>query len=54
MYAPPPMPAAPPIPAVKPPEAGMGGLQKYVPLLLVLIIVLLVGLLVTVIFLMKH
>ncbi len=56
MYAPPPptMPAMPPAPAVKPPEGAMGGMQKFVPLLLVLIIVLLVGLLVTVIFMMKH
>jgi hypothetical protein len=48
------MPAMPPAPAVKPPEGAMGGMQKFVPLLLVLIIVLLVGLLVTVIFMMKH
>ena len=52
--APPQMPAAPQAPTVKPPEGGMGKLQQYIPLLLVLIIVLLVGLLVTVIFLMKH
>jgi len=53
MYAPapPPMPAAPQAPPVKPPDAGMG---KWVPLLLVMIIVLLIALLVTVIFLMKH
>jgi len=56
MYAPPPppMPAFPPAPALKAPEPGAGNMQKYVPLLLVLIIVLLVGLLVTVIFMMKH
>jgi hypothetical protein len=36
-----------------PPAGGMGKLQQYVPLLLMLIIFLLVGLLVTVVFLMK-
>jgi len=58
MYAPvhPPMPAAPPVSPLKPigPAPGMGKLQQYVPLLLVLVIVLLVAVLVTVIFLMKH
>ena len=51
------LPSAPPVPqppAVKAPQAGVGKLQAYVPLLLVMIIVLLVVLLVTVIFLMKH
>lgn len=51
---PPPMPAAPPAPQVKPAEPGMGKLQQYVPLLLVVTIVLLVALLVTIIFVMKH
>lgn len=41
----------PPAPAAQPP---LGKAQQFVPLLLVLIILLLVGLLVTVIFLMKH
>jgi len=56
MYAPaaPPMPAKPQLPPVKPPESGMGKLQQYVPLLLVMIIVLLVALLVTMVFLIKH
>jgi hypothetical protein len=39
---------------MKPAEPGMGKLQQFVPLLLVLVIVLLVVLLVTVIFLLKH
>jgi hypothetical protein len=46
-------PAVPQAPAVAPPAGGMGKMQKYVPLLLMLIIFLLVGLLVTVVFLMK-
>lgn len=46
----PPLPAAPPAPA----QPGVGKMQQYVPLLLILIIFLLVGLLVTVIFLLKH
>ncbi len=56
MYAPPPIPAppVPQAPPVKPIEPGMGKLQQFVPMLLVLIIVLLVVLLVTVIFLLKH
>ncbi len=55
MYIPaPPMPAVPPAPALKPAEPGMGKLQQYVPLLLILTIVLLVVLLVTIIFVMKH
>jgi len=56
MYAPvpPAMPAAPQARPAKPAEPGVSKLQQYVPLLLVLIIVLLIGLLVTVIFLMKH
>ena len=56
MYAPP-IPAPPPVPQappMKPAEPGMGKLQQFVPLLLVLVIVLLVVLLVTVIFLLKH
>jgi len=48
------MPAAPQLPAAKPPEGGMGKMQQYIPLFLVLIIVLLVVLLITVVFLMKH
>jgi hypothetical protein len=48
------LPVAPPIPTAMPAQSGMGKMQQYVPLLLVLIIVLLVGLLVTVVFLMKH
>jgi hypothetical protein len=56
MYAPapPPMPSAPTLSPVKPAEPGMGKLQQYVPLLLVLVIVLLFVLLVTVVFLLKH
>jgi len=56
MFAPavPPMPPAPQPPPVKPAPTGMGKMQQYVPLLLVLVIVLLVVILVTVIFLMKH
>lgn len=46
-------PAVPKAPAMTPPAGGMGKLQQYVPLLLMLIIFLLVGLLVTVVFLMK-
>jgi hypothetical protein len=49
-----PMPAVPPAPQLKPAEPGMGKLQQYVPLLLVVTIVLLVVLLVTIIFVMKH
>jgi hypothetical protein len=49
-----PMPAVPPAPQVTPIEPGMGKLQQYVPLLLVVTIVLLVVLLVTIIFVMKH
>jgi len=52
MYAPPQMPQAPPAP--QPPAAPAGGLQQYVPLMLVAIIVLLVVILVTVVFMMKH
>ncbi len=47
-------PAVPKPPAVAPPPGGMGKLQQYVPLLLILIIFLLVGVLVTVVFLLKH
>jgi hypothetical protein len=47
-------PTVPQPPAVAPPASGMGKLQQYVPLLLILIIFLLVGVLVTVVFLMKH
>ncbi|MGB9407003.1 MAG: hypothetical protein WCA89_05665, partial [Terracidiphilus sp.] len=55
MYIPaPPMPAVPPAPTLKPPEPGMGKLQQYEPLLLILTMVLLVVLLVTIIFVMKH
>lgn len=56
MYQPPPLPVVPPLPppAQIQPGAGMGKLQQFVPLLLVLIIFLLVALLVTVIFLLKH
>jgi hypothetical protein len=55
MYVPAPqMPAVPPAPQPKPVEPGMGKLQQYVPLLLVVTIVLLVALLVTIIFVMKH
>ncbi len=46
-------PSVPQPPAFKPPADGMGKMQQYVPLLLMLIIFLLVGLLVTVVFLMK-
>lgn len=46
-------PTVPQPPALKPPAGGMGKLQQYVPLLLILIIFLLVGLLVTVVFLLK-
>jgi len=55
MYAPaaPPMPAKPQLPPAKSTESGIGKLQQYVPLLLVMIIVLLVALLVTLVFLMK-
>lgn len=56
-YAPPQPPAMPAVPApapVKTDQAGVGKMQKYVPLLLVMVVVLLVVLLVTVIFLMKH
>jgi hypothetical protein len=49
-----PMPIAPPVAPVTPAGQEGGKLQKYVPLMLVLIIFLLVALLVTVIFLMKH
>ena len=49
-----PMPAVPPAPQVTPIEPGLGKLQQYVPLLLVVTIVLLVVLLVTIIFVMKH
>lgn len=49
-----PMPVVPPAPQLKPVEPGMGKLQQYVPLLLVVTIVLLVALLVTIIFVMKH
>lgn len=48
------MPAVPPALQPKPVEPGMGKLQQYVPLLLVVTIVLLVALLVTIIFVMKH
>jgi hypothetical protein len=51
--APPLLPPAPLAPSAPAPP-GLGKLQQYVPLMLVLIIVLLVALLVTVIFLMKH
>jgi hypothetical protein len=55
MYVPAiPQPSAPQVPPAKPAPTGMGKLQQYVPLLLVLIIFLLVGLLVTVVFLLKH
>ncbi|MFY9856289.1 MAG: hypothetical protein WAK26_20685 [Terracidiphilus sp.] len=55
MYIPAPsMPAVPPAPQLKPVEPGMGKLQQYVPLLLVVTIVLLVAVLVTIIFVMKH
>jgi hypothetical protein len=46
-------PAVPKAPAMKPPAGGLGKLQQYVPLLLILVIFLLVGLLVTVVFLLK-
>jgi hypothetical protein len=46
-------PTVPQLPAAKPPAGGMGKLQQYVPLLLILVIFLLVGLLVTVVFLLK-
>jgi hypothetical protein len=51
------MPAAPAmssLPAAPAQSAGMGKLQQFVPLLLILIIFLLVGLLVTMVFLLKH
>jgi hypothetical protein len=48
------MPSALTLSPVKPAEPGMGKLQQYVPLLLVLVIVLLVVLLVTAVFLLKH
>jgi len=35
-------------------SAGVGKLQKYIPLLLIVIIFLLLGLIVTVVFLLKH
>jgi hypothetical protein len=53
------LPSAPQLPALQTPavgsnSAGVGKLQKYIPLLLIVIIFLLVGLLVTVVFLLKH
>lgn len=53
------LPSAPQLPALQTPavgsnSAGLGKLQKYIPLLLIVIIFLLVGLLVTVVFLLKH
>jgi hypothetical protein len=55
VFAPPPV--LPSIPQPSPAPAGQPGtgkMQKYVPLMLMVIIFLLIGLLVTVIFLMKH
>ena len=55
MYVPaPPMPTAPQAPPMKPAEPGMGKTQQYLLVMGVVIIVLLVAVLVTVIFLMKH
>jgi hypothetical protein len=55
MYAPaPPMPPAPQAPPLKPVQPGAGKMQQYLLLTGVVIIVLLVAILVTVIFLMKH
>ncbi|MGP8270951.1 MAG: hypothetical protein ACLQLH_12835 [Terracidiphilus sp.] len=55
MYVPvPPMPIAPQAPPVKAAEPGTGKTQQYLLVMGVVIIVLLVALLVTVIFLMKH
>jgi hypothetical protein len=56
MYVPaPPMPtAAPQAPPVKPTEPGMGKTQQYLLVMGVVIIVLLVALLVTAVFLIKH
>jgi hypothetical protein len=50
----PPMPAAPQIPPVKPPAPPAGKTQQYLLIMGAVIIVLLVAILVTVIFLMKH
>ncbi|MGA2633234.1 MAG: hypothetical protein ABSF16_03290 [Terracidiphilus sp.] len=55
MYVPaPPIPIAPQAPPVKAAEPGMGKTQQYLLVMGVVIIVLLVAILVTVVFLMKH
>jgi len=48
------VPQAPPAPNPPVAAGGMGKMQQYIPLLLVIVIFLLVALLITVIFLMKH